>query len=485
MHTPWNKLSHNTRDEFRELQNTKLRAFVRHQLMFSPYYRELFKKNNLSRSDIQTTDDLVKIPLTTKEDLAPTETERARPRQFILQPDEHLIKQYFPKSRLLRLAARKMAKKDVKAELEWEYKPVHLHFTTGRSALPTPFAYTSFDLERLKESGKRLLDVSGISHDSVAINGFPYSPHLAFWLAYYAMTTIRMLGLHSGGGKIMGTEKIIDAIQNMKASVVVFIPGYCYHLLRRAVELKKDFSSVKHVIFGGERVSPGLRDKVRELLGQLGAREVEILATYAMTEGKTAWIQCGEQTGYHLYPDMEFFEVIDENGRRVKEGDPGELVYTALDWRGSVVVRYRTGDRTQGIDYGACPNCGRTVPRILPDLQRATEVREFHLTKVKGEFINLNNFYPVLSGIRELEEWQIEIGKRNNDPYEVDELRLFVALKNSADFDRFVPIVQKRVEEAVNVSVKVKQLPLAELLVRLGMETELKEKRILDVRPKV
>ncbi len=483
MNTPWNKLSRFSKEEFRALQNKKLRAFVRHQLMFSPYYRELFTKHNLSPMDIATTDDLVKIPFTTKEDLAPREDERTRPRKFILQPDEQLIKQYFPKGQLLRLAARKLAKKDVKAELEWEYKPVHLHFTTGRSALPTPFAYTSYDVERLKESGKRLLDVSGISHDSVAINGFPYSPHLAFWLAYYAMTTIRMLGLHSGGGKIMGTEKIIDAIQNMKASVVVFIPGYCYHLLRRAVALKKDFSNVKHVIFGGERVSPGLRDKVRELLGQLGAHEVEILATYAMTEGKTAWIQCGEQTGYHLYPDMEFFEVIDENGKRVPEG-PGELVYTALDWRGSVVVRYRTGDRTLGIDYGACPNCGRTVPRILPDLQRVTEIREFNLTKVKGEFVNLNNFYPVLSGMKELEEWQIEIGKVNNDPFEVDELRLFVSMKNPAEFDHFVPILQKKIEEAVNVSVKVQQLPLSELLERLGMETELKEKRILDVRPK-
>jgi phenylacetate-coenzyme A ligase PaaK-like adenylate-forming protein len=478
----WHHISHLSREERAAVQNAKLRHFFRHALPYSPYYRELFKKYDLSLADVRTTDDLVKLPFTTKEDLAPREDDRARPKQFILQPDEHLIKKFAPKSHLLKLLWKKITKQDVTRRLEWEYKPIHLHFTTGRTALPTPFAYTACDLETLKETGKRLLDVSGISHKEVGINAFPYSPHLAFWLTYYAMATIGMTSLATGGGKIMGTQKIIDAIERMKAGVVAFIPGYCYHLLREAVKQKRDFSNLKHVLFGGERVSDGLRQKVKEMCAALGAPRLTILATYAMTESKTAWIQCHEASGYHLYPDMEFIELVDEEGRRVREGG-GEIVYTALNWRGSVVVRYKTGDLAKGIEEGACPHCGKTVPRIVADIQRSSDVKEFHLTKVKGELVNLNNFYPLLSGMKELEEWQVVIRKKHNDPFEVDEIILLVALVSGTP-PSFLPVLAKTVQSEIGVAVNVVEAPMADLLAKLGMETELKEKRIIDERPK-
>ena len=479
----WQQISHLTDEQRRRLQNKKLRLFVKHQLPYSPYYRELFRRYDLSAADIQTTDDLVKLPFTSKEDLAPREDDRARPRQFILQPDEHLLKEYAPKSLLLTLLGKKLTGQDPKPMLEWDYKPVHMHFTTGRTALPTPFVYTRRDLETLKETGARLLDVTGIPASEVGINAFPYSPHLAFWLTYYAMAKIGMTALATGGGKIMGTQKIIDAIERLKAGLATFIPGYCYHLLREAVKQNRDFSGLKYVLFGGERVSDGLRAKVKELLGQLKAKDVTILATYAMTESKTAWIQCAEHSGYHLYPDLEFLELVDDEGRRVKDGG-GQIVYTALDWRGSVVVRYKTGDLAKGIEHGTCPFCKRTVPRIIADIQRSSDVKEFHLTKVKGELVNLNNFYPLLSGMKELEEWQVTIRKRNNDPFEVDEIVVSVALASGVDAASFLPLLKKKIDTEMAVGVAIAEQPLETILAKLGMETELKEKRILDERPR-
>ena len=480
----WRTISHLSKEEIKNLQNKKLRYLMRHQIPYHPWYRELFKKHNIKFKHINTVDDLEKIPFTSKEDIAPTEEDRAKPKQFILQPDEKLIKKYASKKELLSIIGKKILKKDVKRDLEWEYKPVHLHFTTGRTALPTPFGYSSYDLENLKESGERMLDVIKVSRDQIAINAFPYSPHLAFWLSYYALVKLGITGLHTGGGKVMGTKKIIDAIEKMKANLCVFIPGYCYHLLREAVKQQRDFSQVNYIIFGGERVSPGLREKVKELLRELGAHEVQIFATYAMTEGKTAWIQCAESTGYHLYPDMEYFEVVNKEGQRVAEGEPGELVYTALDWRGSLVLRYKTGDMTQGIDYDQCPHCGKTVPRIRMDIQRKSDYKEFQLTKIKGELINLNNFYPLLSGMPEIEEWQIEIRKRNDDPFEIDEVVVNVNCKHGVDFGKFQQECQRKIKEEIMLTASIREMRLPELLERLGMETELKEKRIVDLRPK-
>ncbi|MBI2984132.1 MAG: AMP-binding protein [Candidatus Kerfeldbacteria bacterium] len=484
MYLDWQKVSRLPRAEQQDLQNQKVRWFFRHKLPYSPYYRRLLEKLQLSWSDFKTTDDIQKLPLTSKADIAPTVEDRARPRQFILQPDEHLIKKHATKGELLQLVGMKIRKLDAKAVLEKEYKPVHIHFTTGRTALPTPFTYSTYDLMLLRETGRRLFNVAGLSRDNVGLNAFPYSPHLGFWLAYYGFLEAGITALATGGGKIMGTQKIMDSLERLKVNAMAIIPGYCYHLLREAVKQRRDFSNLKYIFFGAERVSPAFREKVKELLRHVGASEVSIQATYASTEFKTAWIQCAEHTGYHLYPDLEFVELVDEDGRRVKEDESGEVVYTALDWRGTVVVRYRTGDLAQGIEYTACPNCGRTVPRILPDIQRRSDMKEFHLTKIKGELVNLNNVFPIMSGIKGLDEWQLVIRKKNNDPHDLDELVVHVSAKEGAAFNQVRSEVEKKMRDEMQVGVMVEEKTTEELIGSLGMETELKEKRILDSRPK-
>ncbi|RJO59209.1 phenylacetate--CoA ligase family protein [Candidatus Parcubacteria bacterium] len=480
----WPTLSHLTQAEILALQNRAIKRFFRHELPFSPFFRELFAKHNLNFADIKNIDDLQKVPFTSKADLAPTPEDPGKSRKFILQPDEHLIKKFAPKTKLLKILMQKVAGLDVKKFLEWEYKPVHLHFTTGRTALPTAVGYSSRDLETIKETARRLFQTMQIPSDAVVVNAFPYAPHLAFWLTYFATSSLRLTTLQSGGGKIMGTPKIIDAIEKLKAKVVTSIPGYFYHILREAVAQKRNWSNLEFAVFGGERVSDGFRAKVKELLKEVGAFNTKILTTYAMTEGKTAWVQCSEETGYHTYPDMEFFEVVDENGNRVPENSPGELVYTSLNWRGTVMVRYRTGDMIQGLSLQACQTCGRTVPQISRDIQRKSDIKEFNLTKVKGELVNLNAFYPLLMGLPDVEEWQLEIAKVNNDPYEVDELILYVAPKVGVNFENLSHEINRRVLSETGITARIVEKNLKEVLSLIGMESELKEKRIVDKRPK-
>jgi phenylacetate-CoA ligase len=56
--------------EIRELQNKKLRALIKHSYAHVPYYRHLFKKAKLRPDDIKTVDDIGKIPISKKTDLA-------------------------------------------------------------------------------------------------------------------------------------------------------------------------------------------------------------------------------------------------------------------------------------------------------------------------------------------------------------------------------------------------------------------------------
>lgn len=52
-----------------EYQNIKLRALVKHAYKNVPYYSALFKKLHLTPEDIETTDDLIKLPILTKEEI--------------------------------------------------------------------------------------------------------------------------------------------------------------------------------------------------------------------------------------------------------------------------------------------------------------------------------------------------------------------------------------------------------------------------------
>jgi phenylacetate-coenzyme A ligase PaaK-like adenylate-forming protein len=171
----------------------------------------------------------------------------------------------------------------------------------------------------------------------------------------------------------------------------------------------------------------------------------------------------------------------------VAEGETGELVYTSLAGRGSCVLRYRTGDLVVGgVHLEACPHCGRTVPRLSSRLDRVSNMKNFQLSKVKGTLVNLSVIKEELEASPMVEEWQLVISKRGGDPFDVDELQLNVALSRDAQ-GRDPSEVTREIEETVfRVSEvrlnKVRLLPLDEVLDLLGMETQLKEKRIVDLR---
>jgi len=479
------------KEEMKRIQGAKLSRFIREQVFpFSPYYRRLFEREGLKPDDFRTFDDLRKIPFSSKADIAPTEDDPAKPRQIILQPDPSTIKEHLSWGKKLTLLGCKLRGMDPAKKIAAEYLPVHFIATTGRTANSTPFVYSMRDVDRLGEVGRRLFTVAGMNQKDIAINIFPYAPHLAFWVVALGAMRTGVPCFNSGGGKVLGTERIIVTASKMKGTVLTGVPGYIYHLLRVAVDLKIDLSSVRTIALGAERVTYGHRQKMIEMLKELGSPNPIILGTYGFTEARTAWIECpGEKTyGYHLYPDFEIFEIIDpESGNPVGEGESGEIVYTSLDWRGSCVMRYRTGDYANGgIVHDVCPGCGRLGPRLSNDITRLSNLSEFRLTSVRGTVVNLNELVPIMTSLPDVIEWQIEITKRNEDPYELDELNLYVAVRDRTDRDRLVETIGEKFAFATEVKPsKVHFLSVDEVVNRLGMETSQKDQRIVDHRPRI
>ena len=110
----------------------------------------------------------------------------------------------------------------------------------------------------------------------------------------------------------------------------------------------------------------------------------------------------------------------------MNDGDPGEIVYTSLDWGGTNLIRYRTGDLCDGLIWDKAEN-GMTVPRISSRIRRVSRQKEFQFTKVKGEMIDMY-YFDDLSKHSKLVDWQVELTKKSK--LGVDDLIIYIALNN-------------------------------------------------------
>ncbi len=480
--------------ELKQLQNKKLHSFItEHLYPFSPYYRKLFYENKINPADIRTAEDLRRIPFTSKQDFrdAIQKDPAKGTLAFCLQPDKDTIKRYLPKTELIKFMLRRALKGEAgfKAMLEKEYKPIFLTSTAGTTSTPMPFLYSDYDMENLKVYGARMIATIGIKNERL-VNMFPYAPHLAFWLAVMGGLASNVFVLSTGGGKTLGTEGNIRSILKMKTQFLLGVPSYVYHVLKTARAENQDFSFLNRIILGASPVPNGFKLKIASLLNEMGASDVKVFGTYGFTEARGAWAECPTEisvsSGYHTSPDMEVFEVIDPVTGEVKgEGEDGELVYTGIDARGTCVLRYRTGDLVRGgITYAPCPHCGKTVPRISSDLTRASNIRNVQLSKIKGSLVNLNDLERFLDDRPEISEWQIEIRKKNDDPFDVDELRLNVCLAKDVNKDNFTHLLNEEVLSNYEVSFNaVHYVTHQEISGLIEVESAVKAKKIVDKRP--
>ena len=481
----WHKLP---ADALRELQAHKLRNFLRDVVLpFSPHYRRLFRDLGMNADSIRTLDDLQRVPFSSKADLLPTADEPKRFTQYVIAPDRDALSRR--PGTILRALLH--GKKQVAEELATEFRPVSIYFTTGRAAEPLPFVITRHDLANLHSAGHRLMEVCGARPEFKMLNAFPYAPHLAFWLTHYASVSFGALMVSSGGGKVAGTEGNLRLMRKLTPDVLIGVPTFIYHLLRQAIDEGVRCENLKRIVLGGEKVSDGMRRKLYELAHELGARDVNVLATYGFTEAKLAWAECPHPQdqpsgGYHLYPDLGVIEIVDpKSGRAVEPGNPGEIVFTPLDSRGSVVLRYRTGDFIDGgLSCGPCPHCGRVMPRLVGNISRSSEIKEMKLDKLKGTLVDFNQLEHILDDAPHVGAWQLELRKNHDDPLEVDQLVLHVQKSDDMDEQKLIRELHNRFFEHTEIHPNRIVFHDSDEMKRLhGVGVLIKEQKIVDHRP--
>jgi len=485
LRTGWQSLPEET---IRTMQSRQLYTYLKDVVLpFSAHYRRLFKEHHLTADDFQTVDDLRLLPFTSKVDLLATPNDPTKYRDFILTPEADQL----AKRPATIVRALLHGRSTVKKTLEHEFRPIFMTSTTGRSADPVPFVYTGYDLDTLALTGRRLFEVCGARSEYRLLNFFPYAPHLAFWQTHYGATEFGVFMMSTGGGKVMGTEGNLRMLRKIQPDVLIGMPTFVYHVLTEAVLEGVRCPNLKRIVLGGEKVPDGMRRKLAALAAELDASKVEVISTYGFTEAKCAWAECpcsAEESpaGFHLYPDTGIIEIIDPvTGKVVPNGQPGEIVYTPLDTRGSVVLRYRTGDYIDGgLTYEACPGCGRRLPRLVGRISRSSEIREMHLDKLKGTLIDFNELEHILDDAPGVGAWQLELRKHNDDPLELDEVLLHVEHSDGTNETELKRDLNHRFAERTEFHPnRILFHDTATMRELQGVGTQLKEQKVVDHRP--
>ncbi|MCE0521769.1 MAG: AMP-binding protein [Methylacidiphilales bacterium] len=460
-------------------QGDLLRHYLERTVIpFSKHYAPL--ANDLRR--IRSVEDLCHLDFTVKRDV------QEHPLDFILVPDRHVLARR-PSTILKALWKGRPA---VEESFEREFRPTFMTFTTGRAAQPLPFLYTDHDLRHLRDSGRRIMSICGAKREMKMVNMFPYAPHLAFWQSHYAGTEFGVLMVGSGGGKVAGTEGNLRLMQKLAPEVLIGMPTFIYHVMQAALARNIRCPQLSKIILGGEKAPSGMRRKLKALATQLGAGHVDTLMIYGFTEAKMAWPECcypeeEGSGGFHLYPDLAIIEIVDpKTGEPVGEGRPGEIVFTPLDARGTVVLRYRTGDLIEGgLVYEPCPHCGRHLPRLVGRISRSSEVKEMRLDKLKGTLVDFNELEHVLDNFDSIGTWQLELRKANDDPLELDELILHVEKSDHGDEALLRHELNERIASVIEMHPNRIIFESAEQMRGLqGVGVQLKEQRLVDHRPK-
>lgn len=322
-------------------QDDLLRRHVRYLAERSPWYRRVFAENGINPNAIKTATGLAAVPFTTKADL-----ERAGDEFLCVTPEE----------------------------------VVDLCLTSGTTGRPVAVPQTRQDLERLGYNEESAFRSAGVTPGDRALIACASDRCFMAGLAYFlGLTRLGATAIRGGSGSI---PVLVELVRRYRPTVIVGVPSFLVALAEKLREEGVDPSEmgVEKLVCIGEPVrSADLSlSALGERLSTLWAAKV--FGTYASTEMATTFCDCTEGRGGHLQPDLMVLEIVDDEGRPVPPGQPGEVVATPLQVTGMPLLRFRTGD-IAALHHGPCA-CGRNTPRLGPVLGRKAQMLKYHGTTV-------------------------------------------------------------------------------------------------------
>ena len=352
-------------EDMKKLQEDRLKNQVKHVYDNVPYYKQLMEERGLTPDDIQTLDDLKKLPFLTKTDL----------------------RDQYPYGLLA---------KDLK-------DCVRIQSTSGTTGRRVVAFYTQNDVNLWEDCCARAIVAAGGSNEDVC--------HVSYGYGLFTGGP----GLNGGSHKVGcltlpmssgNTERQIQFMMDLGSTILCCTPSYAAYIGETLKEMgyKPEDNKLKAGIFGAE---PWTEEMRRDIEKSLGIKAYDI---YGLTEtsGPGVAFECEEQTGMHINEDHFLAEIIDpETGEVLPDGEKGELVFTSLTKEAFPLLRYRTRDICV-LSRKKC-SCGRTLIKMSKPMGRSDDmliIRGVNVFPSQIETVLLNKGYTP--------NYQIEVNRVNN-----------------------------------------------------------------------
>ncbi|MBQ5778980.1 MAG: phenylacetate--CoA ligase [Paludibacteraceae bacterium] len=366
-------------EDRKKLQGVRLHKLVERLYHSVPFYRQKMQEMNLLPSDIQTIEDIQKLPFTTKEDLR----------------DNYPTGLFaVPKSEIVRV-----------------------HASSGTTGKPTIVGYTRRDLEIWSECIARCLSSFGVNRDDVVSVAYGYGLFTGGLGLHYGVEHLGAMVIPTSTGN---TEKHIRLLHDMKVTTIACTPSYALHLYESIQKYGYDMNefSLRIGIFGGEPWTDNMRKEIEEKL------HIKAYNIYGLSEimGPGVAHECECQDGTHIIEDHFFPEIIDpETCEVLPDGVQGELVLTTLTKEGIPLIRYRTKDLT-ALHHEVC-SCGCTEVRMDRIMGRSDD-----MLIIRGINVFPSQIESVILEMKEFEpQYQLIVDKKGN----LDTLAVHVEVKPS------------------------------------------------------
>ena len=358
-----NETAYQPKDVIKLMQARKLQQLVRYVAKHSPFYKELFAKNNISVEDIRNLDDLQKIPTTHKEDLQK-------------RNDDFLCVE--------------------------KYKIIDYSSTSGTLGSPVTIALTENDLGRLSYNECSSFACAGGTSDDIYQLMLTLDRQFMAGMAYYSGIRRMGAGIIRLGPGVPSLQW--ETIMRLKPTAIVAVPSFIIKLIAFAKEHNIDMnsSSVKKAICIGENIRN--TDFSLSILGKkiTDSWNIQLYSTYASTEMQTAFTECSAFKGGHMQPELIILEMLDENDQPVKAGEPGEVTITTLGVEGMPLLRYKTGDICLHFDEPCA--CGRNSTRLSSIVGRKKQ-----MIKYKGTTLYPPALFEMLNEMEDIHDFVAEV----------------------------------------------------------------------------
>jgi phenylacetate-CoA ligase len=418
---------------YEELQQHQLKGLqwtVAHACEGSSFYRQRLEQAGVGSDDIQSLDDIHKLPFTTADDLRV-----GYPFPLLAVPDSEVVR---------------------------------IHASSGTTGKRKILTYTQKDIDDWVHFFARCYEMAGLTpadRVQIAVGYGVWTAGVGFQLG---CEKFGAMALPVGPGNVdMQCQFLVDLQTTVMCCTASMGLLMAEEVNRRKL---KDQIKLKKMIFGSERSSDAMRARIKELLDLDDMFDIT-----GMTElyGPGTGLDCHRHEGIHYWADYYILECLDpESLEPVPPGEVGEMVITTLCKEAAPLIRYRTRDLTRMIDHPC--SCGSVLPMHDRILGRSDDMIIFRAV----------NIYPgqideVLSPIAEAScEYQVHLDRKDDGK---DYMTIRLECCDGYDPSHkpgLAAAVQAEVKKKIMVSCDVDIVDYCSL-----PRSERKSKRFFDNRP--